>query len=299
MIKVNLKGDISFALRALSNPYGFQNLLHFYLKRGKIKFPNNFSITINKNNFRDILELYRFAIKYGVNINNRWKVNEQNYTIITPCGLKFSLEGFDALIFAETFLYDSHFIDFDLTGKTVIHAGAYVGETALYYANKGAIVYAFEPNPDCYRIASLNLKLNPELAKNIVLENYAIGEDGYVEFPNVKCNGAASVYSNIKDKVKVRSISISTILKEFKIDNPDILDIDIKGNEFKVINDKSLEKFKVIRIEYITNIGGKKLGSVDDIINKLKEYGFNKIRIYKHNEGKYDLSEHGTIYAVK
>jgi hypothetical protein len=41
------------------------------------------------------------------------------------------------------------------------------------------------------------------------------------------------------------------------------------------------------------------LGSVDDIINKLKEYGFNKIRIYKHNEIGYDLSEHGTIYAVK
>ena len=174
-----------------------------------------------------------------------------------------------------------------------------MGETALYYAKKGAIVYAFEPNPDCYRIASLNLKLNPELAKNIILENYAIGEDGYVEFPNIKCNGAASVYSNIKDKVKVRSVSISTILKEFKINNPDILDIDIKGNEFKVIYDRSLEKFKIIRIEYITEIEGKKFGSVDDIINKLKEYGFNKIRIYKHNEGKYDLSEHGTIYAAK
>jgi len=296
---MNLKGDISFALRVLSKPYGFQNLLHFYLKRGKIKFPNNFSITINKNNFIDILQLYKFSLIYGVNINDRWKVNEHDYTITTPCGLKFSLEGFDALIFTETFLYDSHFIDFDLTGKIVIHAGAYVGETALYYAKKGAIVYAFEPNPDCYRIASLNLKLNPELAKNIILENYAIGEDGYVEFPNIKCNGGASVYSNIENKVKVRSVSISTILKEFKINNPDILDIDIKGGEFKVIYDRSLEKFKIIRIEYITEIGGKKLGSVDDIINKLKEYGFNKIRIYKHNEMGYDLSEHGTIYAVK
>jgi FkbM family methyltransferase len=296
---MNLKNNILFALWMLTKPYGFQNLLHFYLKRGKIKFPNNFSITINKNNFRDILQLYRFSVIYGVNINNRWKVNEQNYTITTPCGLKFSLEGFDALIFAETFLYDSHFIDFDLTGKIVIHAGAYVGETALYYAKRGAIVYAFEPNPDCYRIASLNLKLNPELAKNIVLENYAIGEDGYTEFPNIKCNGGASVYSSIKDKVKVRSVSISTILKEFKISNPDILDIDIKGGEFKVIHDKSLEKFKIIRIEYITEIEGKKLGSVDDIINKLREYGFNKIRIYKHNEMEYDLSEHGTIYAVK
>ena len=296
---MSLKNNILFALLILTRPYGFQNLLHFYLKRGKIKFPNNFSITINKNNFRDILQLYMFSRIYGVNINNRWKVNEHDYTITTPCGIKFSLEGFDALIFAETFLYDSHFIDFNLTGKIVIHAGAYVGETALYYAKKGAIVYAFEPNPNCYRIASLNLKLNPELAKNIVLENYAIGEDGYVEFPNIKCNGAASVYSNIKDKVKVRSVSISTILKEFKINNPDILDIDIKGEEFKVIHDRSLEKFKIIRIEYTTNMGGKKLGSVDDIINKLREYGFNKIRIYKHNEGKYDLSEHGTIYAVK
>ncbi|WP_246253015.1 FkbM family methyltransferase [Acidianus brierleyi] len=154
-------------------------------------------------------------------------------------------------------MYDSHFVDFDLTGRTVIHAGAYVRETALYYAKKGAIVYAFEPNPDCYKVADLNLKLNHELAKNIALKNYAIGEDDYVEFPKIKCSGAASVYSNVKDKVKVRSVSISTILKEFKINNPDILDIDIKGEEFKVIYDKSLEKFKIIRIEYTTEIEGK------------------------------------------
>ena len=296
---MGLRSKILFALNVLLRPYGFQNFLHFYIKKGKIKFPNNFSITINKNNFRDIVELYKFASMYGVRINDHWKVNEQNYTITTPCGITLSLEAFNAVIFTETFLYDSHFVDFDLTGRTVIHAGAYVGETALYYAKKGAIVYAFEPNPDCYNVADLNLKLNHELAKNIILKNYAIGEDGYVEFPNIKCSGAASVYSNVKDKVKVRSVSISTILKEFKINNPDILDIDIKGEEFKIIYDRSLEKFKIIRIEYTTEIEGKKLGNVDDIINKLREYGFNKIRVYKHNELIYDLSEHGTIHAVK
>jgi hypothetical protein len=31
----------------------------------------------------------------------------------------------------------------------------------------------------------------------------------------------------------------------------------------------------------------------------LKEYGFNKIRIFKHNELALDLVDHGTIEAVR
>jgi len=34
-------------------------------------------------------------------------------------------------------------------------------------------------------------------------------------------------------------------------------------------------------------------------INKLKNKGFSKFRIYKHNWLTYHLSEHGTIYAEK
>jgi len=102
-----------------------------------------------------------------------------------------------------------------------------------------------------------------------------------------------------KKTIRVRSVSIKTILEEFSIHDPFLLDLDIKGKEFEVINDEAISRFKMVRIEYTTSINGKKIGDRQELINKLKEYGFNKIRIFKHNENPFDLIDHGTIEAVR
>ena len=47
----------------------------------------------------------------------------------------------------------------------VVDVGAQCGDTPLYYANKGATVYAFEPNLNHYNAMLKNLSLNPVLAK--------------------------------------------------------------------------------------------------------------------------------------
>ena len=276
-----------------------RNIITLLRGKGQITFPNELTVKVNKENLRDVLKLYLFSLKYKVDLLNDWKFNAEEYILLTPNGIKFTIKGFDPTIFAETFLYDIHFIDFDLKGKTVVHAGAYVGETALYYASKGATVYAFEPQPTCYSIALKNLELNPELKSKIILKNYAIGEDGEIEFPDMDCSGGASYFTKFSKRVKIRSLSISTILKEFNLDHPNILDLDIKGNEFKVINDISIAKFDIVRIEYNTIIDGKKIGERDYLIKKLKEYGFTKIRIYKHNEMPVDLFTNGIILAYR
>ena len=182
-----------------------------------------------------------------------------------------------------------------------IQAGGFIGDTALYYASRGARIYSFEPEINSYNLALENIKLNPELAKNIVMKNYALGNDGEIDFPvdpNVS-GGSSAYYSGNQKAIKVKSSSISNILKEFSIEKPFLLDIDIKGKEFEVINDKSIQEFEIVRIEYSTYFGNKIIGNRDDIINKLREYGFNKIRIFKQNEGVYDLHDLGTIEAKK
>ena len=55
----------------------------------------------------------------------------------------------------------------------------------------------------------------------------------------------------------------------------------------------------MVRIEYSTKIEGRTLGGREEIIKRLKQLGFKNIRIYKHNYGSYDLTEHGTIEAKK
>ena len=262
-------------------------------------FPKGLPTTMSEDELYGARGLLLFASKYGVDVGRSWKFDEKERVVITPDGIRLSLRGFDPVIFAETFLYDTHFVDFDLKGRKVIHAGAYVGETALYYAKRGAQVYAFEPQRDCFEIAQRNLELNPGLASRIVLRNWALGDDGEIEFPDTKCSGGVSYFDDYKRRVRVRSVSVSTILREFGISKPDVLDIDIKGSEFQLIKDKAIREFDVVRIEYLTVVGNKKIGDVSYLLEKLREYGFTKIRVFKHNELPVDLSTNGTIVAQK
>jgi len=242
-----------------------------------------------------------FAKRYGVQFKNKkgyWNYNSKQNIIVTPQGIKFYLSHFDPNIFSETFLSDIHFCDFNLKNKVVVQAGAFIGDTPLYYAYRGAKVYAFEPDYVSFNMAIKNVNLNKTLAKRIVLKNYAIGNDGYLNFPAIG-SGGSSIYTENSKTKRVRCVSIKTILNEFNITKPFLLDLDIKGKEFEVIKDSSISEFEMVRIEYSSVIEGKKVGSSEDIIKALKEHGFNKIRIYKHNESPYDLHEHGTIEAHK
>ncbi|OWP54432.1 MAG: hypothetical protein B2I18_03945 [Cuniculiplasma sp. C_DKE] len=139
------------------------------------------------------------------------------------------------------------------------------------------------------------------MSENIIFKNYAIGKDEVIDFPiDLNGSGGSSVYSPIgKRTIKIKCRSISSIIEEFEIHEPYLLDLDIKGKEFEAINDVRIQNFNMVRIEYSSVIDGKKIGSRDEIFEKLRSYGFKKIRIFKHNELVYDLNYHGTIEAEK
>ena len=77
------------------------------------------------------------------------------------------------------------------------------------------------------------------------------------------------------------------------------LQLDIKGKEFEVIKEDSISNFEMARIEYSTHIGNIAIGTREEIVKHLEKFGFKKFRIFKHNEGVYDLMTHRTIDAVK
>ena len=91
-----------------------------------------------------------------------------------PDGILLTIDSFDPLIIAETWLYDIHFLDFDLSDWFVLDIGAFVGDTALYYARRGAFVVTVEPLPSNYEVMLRNLELNPELKLKIVPVNVAV-----------------------------------------------------------------------------------------------------------------------------
>jgi FkbM family methyltransferase len=282
--------------------YTIKNPLEVLMKKnGTVKLSNGFEIPFTPENKQDILNVVAFALLNGIRFGDKeyqWKLNLKDGVIETHQGIKFKINSIGLL--DETFLSQIHFSGFDLKDKVVVTAGAYIGDTPLFYSYYGAKVYAFEPDPNSYQKAKYNISINPNLQDRIKLMNYAIGEDGEISFPIESDSAGSSIYKlEGKRVVKVRSVSVSTILNEFKITNPFLLDLDIKGAEFTVIEDESISRFKRIRIEYSPYLLKDKSKSLAYLIQKLKGYGFNNVRIYKHNNIRFDLMTHGTVEAEK
>lgn len=283
------------------NSYTIKNPQVLFRKKGIIKLSNGYEIPFYEKNKKDILKLINFILYNGIQLGNnefQWKFDYKNQILETHQGIKFHLSTIGML--EETFLHQIHFAGFNLKDKIVITAGAYIGDTPLFYSYYGAKVLAFEPDPISFKEAILNINLNPNFKDNILLKNYAIGKDGEVDFPVLEDSGGASIYKlNGKKTIKVISKSISSILDEFNIINPYLLDLDIKGCEFDVILDPSISKFEKVRIEYSPYLLKDPTKNINFLIKKLKEYGFSQYRIYKHNYIRFDLLNHGTLEAEK
>ena len=224
-----------------------------------------------------------------------WPVDLGAGTITTPSGIRLTLESLHPVIFAETFLYDIHFSGYDLSGKTVVDVGSNVGDTPLYFANYGARVVGFEPDPENRRLLAANLDLNPALMERIRVRPEAVGKDETVTFRAGR-GGASGMYRSDGAPVTVRSISLDTLLAEEAIAQPYLLKADCKGAEYDLVEQKGLEAFQKLAIEYSAERPG---GTPDRLLTRLRERGYSKIRLFKHNAGYFPLTEYGTIFAER
>lgn len=284
--------------------YSLRNPWALLARTGSLEFSDGSRLPFNAGNRSSVERVVMFALENGVRFGKSpgsWRIDPAGQVIETPSGLRFVFESVDPTIFAETFLQDVHYTDFDLQGRTVVTGGAFVGDTALYHAQKGATVFALEPDPRSFGLAQRNLALNPDAAKSITLRNWAIGHDGWVAFPLIpEGSGGSSLGSLARDHVRVRSVSLQTILSEFSITAPYLLDLDIKGQEFCLLEDDALGRFERLRIEYSPFLRSKDDScerSLARLLERLGQLGYHDVRVFKHNALRYDLQSHGTIDA--
>lgn len=175
--------------------------------------------------------------------------------------------------------------------RTIIDIGGNVGDTALYFANKGGNVIAFEPVKHLYDLALENLSLNSSLKKNIKFFNKAVG--GKRGVINIHSN-AFSDYADENMSYDVEVITVNDIIENYDV-KPDILKMDCEGCEFEIISSADLSMFNDIIFEHHSFITGKNHKNLMDILEK---QGF-KINTYLCNASRKSFNELGIIHAFK
>ncbi len=307
---VNLLGILKYSKDFSSNPdneltVSFDNVNKF-----------TFSLNLSSLETTKLLELLHQGIKYGGNFQlNSFETNldydktiqiidnDDRKIIKTVQGLKFYLDSIFPWVIIEIFIRGIHNIPslYPLEGKTVVDVGAECGETSLFYASHGAKVFAFEPLKSNYESMLRNLKLNPSLADNIIPINTAIGENGIFKIHHSKStdmDGMASLfykphgYNDIESDVK--SYSLNSAMEEFRIKKIDLLNMDCKGCEFRLVNN-NLDNVNCIKIEYTAFNSHK----IDDLITFLQRNGFKTTTFLHNPRWIKSLGKHGTILAVK
>jgi len=205
----------------------------------------------------------------------------------------------------ETFYNNIHEISTltDFQNKIVFDVGASIGETALYFSNKGAEVYAIEIDDRNFIILSEHLKINPHLSKSIHPIHAALSHDGEIDYysdpehimDSTLFGSRFEGYFNKSDRKKIKSYSIDGLMKLNNLKTIDFLKIDCKGCEFTLTN-KDLENVQNLKIEYMP------IDPSHDISNliKLIENSNFQLRLFQHEVNtRKSFKKGGNILATK
>jgi FkbM family methyltransferase len=138
----------------------------------------------------------------------------------------------------------------DVKEKRVLDVGASIGDTAVYFALRGARrVVAFEPYPFLYSYALKNLEANG--LKNVKVVNAGVsGHDGTVKVTKGETKTTDDLKaSDEPDAVEVPIYSLDRVLEEY---GPfDVMKMDCEGCEYDaVLNSRKIGELRQIQMEY-------------------------------------------------
>ncbi|MCX8112139.1 MAG: FkbM family methyltransferase [Bacteroidia bacterium] len=186
--------------------------------------------------------------------------------------------GMDLMTLYELFGRKDYGEEFQ--GKIVVDVGAYNGDSAVFFALRGAQkVLALEPYPPNYALAEQNIQRMGLLDK-IKLLPCALGPKRarsrfHVAPASPDANALEPPDSPLQKLIRyehtqeVEVLALEDILAELGAESIDFLKMDCEGCEFSVLNQlsaDSLRRVKVWHIEYHAK--------PDSLVQKLKEAGF-------------------------
>jgi len=146
-----------------------------------------------------------------------------------------------------------------IEGRVVVDVGAYVGDSAIYFALKGAKrVIAIEPHPSAFAEMLDNIKLNNMESVIMPVNAGLASKPGKVCVENVDVSNTYNIYHRPGDCPNtVPAVTLSDLMDKFGIDpNDAVLKMDCEGCEFDVIlNDyEHVRLFRELILEYHSNV---------------------------------------------
>ena len=220
--------------------------------------------------------LWRIALKFFVNPNKIVKVHE---------GYKMHLDSKDSLLLSLRPNYEPEHVEFMKKnikkGDIAIDIGANIGYYTILLSKlvgENGKVFAFEPDPNNFKVLKENIKLNN--LKNVIIENKAVSnKNGKIHLYFSKINsGDSRVYKTLEDreKVEVNCITLDNYFKNTKI-RPSFIKIDTQGYEpaiFEGMNKLIKNKNIIITAEFFPE--GLKSAGFNPLhfLESLKNNGF-------------------------
>ena len=179
----------------------------------------------------------------------------------------------DVKTFDKIFLEDEYDFDPEHSPKVIIDAGANIGAASIYFAAKypNAQIISLEPEKSNFNI----LVKNSKKYKNIYCLNKALWhtqEPLYIKNPEANKESFEIQQQNLSHGMDfIEGISINKLMANFKINQIDILKIDIEGSEKEVFSQSTewLEKVGLIFIEFHDR---KKSGCRESFSKAIKNY---------------------------
>jgi len=188
----------------------------------------------------------------------------------------------DLFVLKET--YFDKIYDGDYHGNFVIDVGGYIGETALFFAQRGARrVFCVEPAPDNFRLLEQNISQSSFKDKIVIIRAAILDKDGIVEFYTNNQNYAAhhvanshefmKIYTRENSKYNVQAMSFQSLIEYTGLEEVDVVKLDCEGSEYDILlgtPDSVLKRVRKYIIEY-HNAPDILVKRLDDLGYKVRE----------------------------
>ncbi|MET0459454.1 MAG: FkbM family methyltransferase [Ilumatobacteraceae bacterium] len=167
---------------------------------------------------------------------------------------KVGLRSSEIYIFEEIYrygIYDRLPAYVPSSGWNVVDLGANVGLFTLHAASKGARVFSFEPNPECFERLRSNVRLN-DATSSVALFNEAVSDEAGRGQLTVERGGSTGGTVQRGGEGGIRMTTLDHALAASPVEKIDLLKMDIEGAEVDALRgaEASLAKTERIIAEY-------------------------------------------------